>query len=487
MKNILLILILIFILFIFISKVINLKEHYCKVPPKNKIGTDNYFNVDIDFKPQSNIFNSNCDKYWKQYSKEYNSDLILDEPIPIPGNQLKLPVEAGTGNSTYKYGLIDFNKLSSLINDNNVDKKLYDKSIKLSINPINNESVKNINEVSFFIEKLNKKTNIKRFNEYNPTKTNYFKTIISPIKEINTLNIDFLKRINNKQVNIMSQKDKLYNGKMEYQIYNYKIIDIKYINSNSKKPIFVIIVNLFQEYNYYINSFSYIGYIDNENKVRIFNCEFIGVYPSAQFLNTSGYDEKLPTNYYILNKNFNDFQPRMNDINKVVKIIDNKKKLNSLESNYACFNTDINSPNKILKHDTKTLCESNIDQYGRPKPVGIFDKPCEKDEECPFYKSNKNYKNNFGGCINGKCMLPLNMKNIGYHYYSYNKNYNPLCYNCDNKEFDLLSNKLNDCCKDQFDKNKYKELKSPDYAYKNDIINRINVYNQKNYKKKQLV
>ena len=34
-----------------------------------------------------------------------------------------------------------------------------------------------------------------------------------------------------------------------------------------------------------------------------------------------------------------------------------------------------------------------------------------------FYKQNKNYVNNFGRCINGKCELPLNMKNLGYHFY----------------------------------------------------------------------
>ena len=161
-----------------------------------------------------------------------------------------------------------------------------------------------------------------------------------------------------------------------------------------------------------------------------------------------------------------------------------KKKLNSLESNYACFNSDPDSPNAILNYDTKTLCESNLDQFGRPKQIGIYDKPCVKDNECPFYKSNKNYNNNFGGCKNGKCELPVNMKNIGYHYYSYNKNYNPLCYNCDNKNFNVLSSSINDCCDKQSNINNFK---SPDYAFKDDTLNRINYYNQKNYKTKALV
>lgn len=487
MSNIIIICSIIFILFYSLSSYLTNIEHYCKVPPKNNQGTDNYFDADIDFKSQSNISNNNCNKYWKKFPNESNSLIELNEPIPIPGDQIKLPVEAGFGSSNYKYGLINFKKLASLLNDKNINKEIYEKSKKLIINPVNKQKLNFEYEVDFFIKDLNKNTDIKRFNEYNPTKTNYFKSIPSSIQEVNILNQDFLKRINEKQKNIMSDKDLLLTGKLDYQIYNYRIIDIKYINSDKNKPIFVIQVNLFQEFNYNINSFSYIGFIDrknNKNIVKIFNVEFIGIKPNSDFLSAPGNDKNLPNNYFILNKNFNDFQPRLKDINKVIKIVDNKKKLDSLESNYACFNTDPDSQNTILKYDTKTLCESNLDQFGRPKPIGIYDKPCIKDDECPFYKSNKNYNNNFGGCINGKCELPTNMKNVGYHYYSYNKNYNPLCYNCDNKNFSVLSSSINDCCDKQSNISKFK---SPDYAFKEDTLNRINYYNQKNYKTKALV
>ena len=484
MLNIIIICTIILILFIILSKSLKNIEHYCKVPPKNNQGEDNFFKTDLNFGPQSNVTNSNCDKYWKKFSNESNSILDLNEPIPVLRSEVKLPEDKKFGDNNYKYGLIDFNKLSSLLNDDNIDKKLYDKSKKLTINPVNKKKLNYEYQVNFYITNLNKKTDIKRFNEYDPTKLNYFKTIQSPIKDINFLNNDFLKRINNKQIKIMSKKDLVLNGKLDYQIYSYRIIDIKYIDSNKNKPIFVIQLNLFQEYNYYINSFSYIGFINN-NKPNIFNVEFIGTNPNSNFLNTPGYNKNSPTNFFVLNKNFNDFQPRLNDVNTVVNIIDEKKKLDSLDSNYACFNTDINSEQVILNYDTKTLCESNLDQFGRSKPVGIYDKPCEKNEECPFYKVNKNYENNFGGCINGKCELPINMKNIGYHYYSYNENYNPLCYNCDKKNFNLLSSTLDDCCSTQSNKNK--GFKSPDYAFKDDTLKRINYYNKKNYKTKSLI
>ena len=32
-----------------------------------------------------------------------------------------------------------------------------------------------------------------------------------------------------------------------------------------------------------------------------------------------------------------------------------------------------------------------------------------KDSECPFYKSNKNYENTFGDCINGYCEVPIGL------------------------------------------------------------------------------
>jgi len=490
--------ILIFILFYLVSNYLPVREHYCKVPPTNNQGEDNFFKTDLRYKPQSNINNSNCDKYWKKFSNESNSILDLNEPIPIKGDQLKLPQEAGFGNSVYKYGLINFKELATYLNnkESNINKNIYnDKTTeKLIINPINKEKLDFLYKVDFFITTMNKETDSKRFNEYNPTQLNNFKPIQSPIPQVNILNNEFLKRINKEQIKVMNKRDITISGKLEYQLYSYRIIDIKYINKNPNQPIFVIQVNLFQEYNYFINSFAYQGYISqnqnqNQNQPIIINTEFVGVNANSDFLNTPGIDKNRPNDFFILNKNFNDFQPRLDDINKVIDIVDNKKKLDGLNSAYACFNTNPDTDNTFLNYSNKTLCESSLDPFGRPKPVGVYDKPCEENEECPFYKSNKNYKNDFGGCINGKCQLPVNMVNIGYHYYSYNKNYNPLCYNCKKSKYNLLSTSVDDCCQEQFDKSKslYTDFKSPDYAFNNDTITRINNYNQKNYKTTELV
>jgi len=484
------ILFILFVIFtLFYSSHILLKhqENYCKIPKYNNQGVPNDKNIDLTFKPQSNINNSNCDKYWKNFSTEYNSLLDLNEPLPIKSDQLKLPPTSTFGDRVYRFGLLDFKKLASLINTPNKKIDIYKNATKLTLNPLTKDKMNYEYEVNFNIRQLNLKTDIKRFNEYNPTKLNTFKYISSPIQDVNTINKEFLKRIDKKQIDITTKSDQLVNGLMNYQPYSYRIIDVKYINKDKNKPLYVIQMNLFQEYNYYINSFAYIGYVE-KNKPVIFETEFIGVNQNSEFLNTPAYDKSKPDDFFILNKNFNDFQPRLKDINKVIDIVDNKKKLNALESNYACFNTDVESPQVILNYDTKSICESPIDYWGRPKPVGIYDKPCEKNEECPFYKSNKNYKNKFGGCISGKCQLPENMKNIGYHYYSNNTNYKPLCYNCNKvKKFDPIASTLDECCDQQFNKKKFIHLKSPDYAFKEDTVPRINDYNQTHYRTNDLL
>ena len=102
------------------------------------------------------------------------------------------------------------------------------------------------------------------------------------------------------------------------------------------------------------------------------------------------------------------------------------------------------------------------------KTVGVWDKQCEKNEECPFYKENKNYTNNRGGCIKGNCELPVNLDVIGYRYY--NNNQKPFCYNCDIDN--CKGENCYNCCEEQKDRIKYPDLKSPDYMFINDYSDR---------------
>lgn len=99
-----------------------------------------------------------------------------------------------------------------------------------------------------------------------------------------------------------------------------------------------------------------------------------------------------------------------------------------------------------LKKRTKDDCE---------KSGNTWDKPCLSNDECPFYKSNQNYNNNFGKCINGFCEMPLGVIRKGYTQYSNN----PICHNCP------ASNPS--CCEVK------ENMPSPDYAFKNDRLERI--------------
>jgi hypothetical protein len=113
---------------------------------------------------------------------------------------------------------------------------------------------------------------------------------------------------------------------------------------------------------------------------------------------------------------------------------------------------------------SKALCNSSFDIYGNPKEPSFTDKPCKKNEECPYYKANKRYPNDRGGCISGKCEMPVGVKRIGYTQYFDRGQYSPFCYGC---------NRDLDCCNTQ---------KEPDFAFSNDKDDRrahgLSTYNR---------
>ena len=106
----------------------------------------------------------------------------------------------------------------------------------------------------------------------------------------------------------------------------------------------------------------------------------------------------------------------------------------------------------------KMDCEKKFDSFGKPLNIfGIWDKPCVTNQECPFYKANKNFTNSLGGCINNRCQMPLGIETKG------PTRHKPIklavCGNC----------KIGvNCCEEQQDTKKYPNLKSPDYRFQDD-------------------
>ena len=485
MKYIIIIFLIIFIIisFIIIDKKINIKksiiENYCKIPATNPQYTINDKKVLLDYPPQSNIHTSSCDKYWKDWPLESNNTLVENNPIVIKSDQLELPKEKQFANNSYLKGLIDYKELAKYINDK-IPEDILKISSELLIDPITYKKFKYKYELEYSYFELNKKTYINRWQKYNPSVKfllNY-DNIKSPIENINILNKKFKNKCYIEQKKIIKKKDIILFGLIDFEIFKYKILKINYIEKDIKRPVYIIEIVLFREEELFYNTFSYIGFIKNNIPI-ITNVEYVGRNSTDNILLADFYNPK-EIKQNIINKNFTNSVIIEKDPDAIVKLTKDYQEAYKLKNQYACFNINYDVKKKgqyILPYYSREQCESSVDSYGRPKNIGIYDTPCKKNEECPFYKSNQNYNNEYGKCMkNGLCELPLNMTRSGYKYY--NNNDKPLCYNCDNSDFDFTSN-LDTCCTDQFNIKKYPYLKTPDYAFRDDLLDRKNYFSAK--------
>lgn len=106
---------------------------------------------------------------------------------------------------------------------------------------------------------------------------------------------------------------------------------------------------------------------------------------------------------------------------------------------------------------TRHECEADM-AMGKPKAVGVWDSPCTKDVQCPFYQKNKKYRNYRGGCIAGFCELPIGLQRVGYRQYREDKEDSfPYCRGCPGEPGRA------DCCAMQ---------PEPDYAFVMDELER---------------
>lgn len=128
-----------------------------------------------------------------------------------------------------------------------------------------------------------------------------------------------------------------------------------------------------------------------------------------------------------------------------------------VSSKYTILEKD---PTETTKDDlNKYVCVGDPDkrtkQHCESVKKNVWDRPCVRNDECPFYQRNKNYPNYRGGCIDGLCEMPSGVKRKGFRYYD--ENTPPLCYSCP------LNNPY--CCKSQT---------KPDYVFSLDSFERQN-------------
>jgi hypothetical protein len=134
------------------------------------------------------------------------------------------------------------------------------------------------------------------------------------------------------------------------------------------------------------------------------------------------------------------------------------------DTHHKCFALVNGESLEMPIYKWRTFCESYHPEVNQN---GIWDAPCQVDNDCPFYQANKNYTNDFGKCdkTSGKCEMPQGIIPIGFTKYAKQE---PDCYNCG---IDSISNK---CCGFQADAIKagIVSYKSPDFIFKNDFTTR---------------
>ena len=97
---------------------------------------------------------------------------------------------------------------------------------------------------------------------------------------------------------------------------------------------------------------------------------------------------------------------------------------------------------------------------------GVWDSPVSRNNECPFYLSNENYPNEFGGQSGYSCQFPLGTTSLGYRNISADPGSSELCYNCNSNL--IGKGTLGRCCESQKDRQLYPKLQTPDYAFPGD-------------------
>lgn len=177
-----------------------------------------------------------------------------------------------------------------------------------------------------------------------------------------------------------------------------------------------------------------------------------GFLANSEFILTNNVDniEGVPingTNFIFINQHRKDENGIYKGIqNKLIKISEP-----IIEGDYRCV--DINLKN--IDEQTKEACEKPVDAFNRPRPFPTFwDKSCSVNTECPFYQSNKLYKNYRGGCNDGYCEMPIGIKRLAFT--KYDESTKPVCHNCPEDNIR--------CCDKQ---------KNKDYAFELDLNERL--------------
>lgn len=356
---------------------------------------------------------------------------------------------------------------------------------------------------------MNRQTWRSRWKDYKPSNARFrdFPIPVSPLEDMENMINFFLNAYNTTihKEDFSKEMTKLY-GFDKYFVSKYQLNDI-HQNEKTNALVYGVTLILSQDvsspisYTVYAQILRVTDYESNPDdpeppsKYYIISADTVGNTTSDSLLIPPNVPTTEKHSYYSLHNDYNDSANKTpltpKDVDTYLKNSIKRIKGRNISDQYVCFNSnvtdkDLRDGNQILYSSNARDCVSRYDLFGRPKQTGVWDRPCKSDEECPFYEANKNYTNDdpkskkLGKCMsNGYCQLPINMEPIGYHYYDHNEKNKPLCYNCNTKEWNAIT-PLGKCCEEQEDRTKYPFLKSPDYAFKGDVVKRINENRHRN-------
>lgn len=472
------------------------------------------------------LFNQNWNKPWSLPQVAFNN--------PYPQD---IPRSSNNDENFPDYIL-------EIVKEGYVDKVLNKMTVK-NVNTHSFQEVKNWSwDNKFKVNKNTWYNSLNDFNLYNDNNYEdnqmEFKLHKSCIPQVNKVLRYFISKFNEifpRTCNEKSVRD--HYGYSPFSIYKFKIHDIKQKKDKNGKCVinYAFIVVLIRDESY-VGITLYLNYIVSDKSMNLVYYDLIGYYNTDKLFLPSGKRTVGKHKYYELNplyriskrrRTLNEYVNKKNwpylninyyNVDKILWKTKNYNYDNTLKNQYTCFNTEPQyyNPNGIPPTTpgsdsqpiltyvyNKSNCESKYDNFGRRKPKGLWDRPCLSDSECIFYGKNKNYPNDFGRCNKeyGFCELPRGMKNLGFHYYyPYNLRKNPqkdqsnpicdpnqgnpapLCYNCKSvnktNKWQPIT-KLDTCCNTQHNKVLYPHLNGPDYAFTNDINERINSYHKQNF------
>ena len=365
---------------------------------------------------------------------------------------------------------IDYEKINNLINTNLILDKNYSNNNEISI-----YKIKVILNSLLYNNRYDPKKKLSLISE--EIDTNKYSYYLIKKFILDQINKEYYKKFRN-NINFKSINEHIISYKIDNSNYfeEYEIQMIIYKDNIDNNLIYGIIESNNNEFTnnlgvYHNNYTIYINILlDNYNiKYFIKNIVIIGI------------NLKDKINFQDLLNNKKSEYEIINYENKNENIVSSKKIKDFLDDDKNVRNMikDNNRGHCFLKNASdKMLCES-CDENG----LGVWDKSCVYNEDCPYYKRNRNYPNSRGGCINGYCEMPINLKRVGYKKYFINDLSKIICYNCKNENCVGLN--CNKCCEEQKDKSKYPNLEGPDYAFEKDYNDRIK-YN-KDFKKKNLL